>query len=67
MKTYTLGCKDFGKACPFSVTSENKDEVKKLVTAHYMEAHAEEASAMSEEDKMGLDGKMDGLMHEADM
>lgn len=67
MTTHTLACKDLGMECPFSVTSEDKEEAKKLAGMHAMDKHAEKMAAMSEEDKTGMDAKMDSVMTEGSM
>lgn len=67
MNTYTLKCKDMGMDCPFSVTSENKEEAKKLTGIHANDIHADKMAAMSEEDKTGMDAKMDSVITESAM
>lgn len=51
--------------CPFSVTGEDKEQVKKLTGMHAMESHAEKMAAMSDEDKAGMDTQMDSAITEA--
>ncbi len=67
MTTYTLKCKDLGMECPFSVTSEDKEESKKIAGSHAMDKHSEKMAAMSEEDKAGMDAQMDSVIQEASM
>ncbi len=67
MTTYTLACKGMGMECPFSVTSENKEEVKKLTGMHAMDKHADKMAAMSDEDKAGMDAQMDSVIQESSM
>ncbi len=67
MTTYTLGCRDMGMECPFSVTSEDKEEAKKLVGMHAMDKHAEKMAARSDEDKAGMGAQMDSVIHESSM
>lgn len=67
MTTHTLGCKDMGMECPFSVTSEDKEETKKLVGMHAMDKHADKMAGMSDEDKKGMDAQMDSMIHEGSM
>ncbi len=64
MTTYTLACKEMGMDCPFSVTSEDKEEAKKITGAHAMDKHAEKMASMSEEDKAGMDAQMDSVIQE---
>lgn len=67
MNTYTLTCKSMGMDCPFSVTSEDKEEAKKITGAHAMDKHAEKMNAMSEEEKSGMDAQMDSVITESSM
>lgn len=65
MTTHTLTCKDLGMdTCVFSVTSEDKSEVKKLASEHAMDKHSDKMAGMSEEDKAGMDAKMDSVITE---
>lgn len=67
MSTYTITCKSMGMECPFSVTSEDRDEAKKVLGAHAMDKHAEKMASMSEEEKVGMDGQMDSVIQENSM
>ena len=49
-------CKDFPgmEACPASFTAESADEVMKHVELHAAEAHGEDATQWSKEDRDGV-------------
>lgn len=59
-----LGCKDMGMDCPFSVTSENEQEVMDMVVMHAGKTHADKMSAMSDEEKTGMMAKMKDMMQD---
>lgn len=67
MTTYTLTCKSMGMDCPFSVTSEDRNEAKIVTGAHAMDKHAEKMAAMPEEQKAGMDAQMDSMIQESSM
>lgn len=67
MNTYTFKCKDMGMECPFSVTSESREESKNLAGMHAMDRHAEKMATMSEEEKTAMNAQMDSVIQEASM
>lgn len=67
MTSYTFKCKDLGMECPFAVTAESRELVKKHAAMHGMDTHADMMNSMSEEDKAGMDTKIDSLIQESSM
>ena len=65
--SYTFKCKDLGMECPFMVTAETSEEVKKHAGVHGMDAHADMMSNMSDEDKTAMEAKMDSVIMESSM
>lgn len=58
----TLKCRDVSGMCDSVATGETNEEVKQRLAEHGMEAHAEELSKMTEEEKMEMARKEDELL-----
>ena len=58
----TLNCKDVSGMCDFVAEGETNEEVKQKLADHGKEAHPEEMSKMTEEEKMKMDKKEDELL-----
>lgn len=67
MTTYTFKCADLGMECPFAVTAESREAVKKHADMHGMDTHADMMANMSDEDKAGLTAKVDSLIQESSL
>lgn len=67
MTKYSFKCSDLGMECPFTVTAESREAVKKHAEMHGMDNHADMMNSMSEEDKAAFDTKMDSLIQESSM
>ena len=54
--TYSYACKDYPgmEACPGHFVAETEDEVRKIMELHASDAHDEDPSAWSDEDKAYL-------------
>ena len=60
-----VGCKDLGMAtCNFVAEGETDGEVKGKIWAHAKEVHADELAKMSNEEKKGMNVKIDSLLSE---
>ena len=55
----TLNCRDVSGMCDFIATGGTDEEVKQKLAEHGMEAHPEELSKMTEEEKMEMAKKED--------
>ncbi len=58
----TLRCKSVSGLCDFVAEGETNEEVKQKLAEHGMEAHAEELSKMTEEEKKEMEKKEDELL-----
>lgn len=67
MTTYTFKCSDMGMQCPFSVTAESREIVKKYADMHAMETHADMIASMTDEQKAEMETKKDSVITEASM
>ncbi len=58
-----VGCKDLGMpTCPFVAEGETVGEVKGKMWAHAKEVHPDKMKEMSDEEKKGMNEKIDSLL-----
>ncbi|MEK7154086.1 MAG: DUF1059 domain-containing protein [Patescibacteria group bacterium] len=55
----TLKCREISGTCDFVATGETNEEVKQKLAEHGMEAHPEELSKMTDEQKKEMEKKED--------
>ena len=59
-----LSCKEMGGGdCDFTAEGETNEEVIQKIYAHASEAHPEKLQGMSEEEKAGMNKKMEEILN----
>ena len=58
----SVKCSDLGTVCDFVAQGETAAEIKQLLLAHGMSAHADLLTDLSEDDKKMLEEKVDRLV-----